>query len=1100
MRDTFCPRIHGCNWCFCCGHDGDENDEHAEVIVHMNDPHANAPFDYPDNFIKTSDYTIVTFLPLALLMQFRKVSNFYFLVCMVLSLIPGVSPISPATAIAPLVFVVAVALVKEGAEEYKRHRADNRANSIEVEAFVNGEMVRIASRHLRAGDVVRVHNGEEVRADIFLLSSSTEEGQVFIDTCNLDGEASLKSRKAMEMTWPLCSTEAVQTARLTMHTTPPDPGLLSWNGRIDFNGEEYAVDLNQFLYRGCVVRKTDWLWGFVIYAGRDTKMFRNLKKRPPKSSDLDHKLNTLIIVVFLMQNAFLIVLCSLAVWWSNHHKDHWYMRWFLEQNSETVLWFRRYVTYFILLSYFIPISLFVTIEVCKVIQVHWMRRDTKMMELVNGRWRRCVPNTSNLNEQLAMVRFIFTDKTGTLTENVMKFKTGDIKGHTICCDSWAASLELLDHKSPTRAAAEEYFLALSICHTVQPFNDDSNPLGIVYEGSSPDEVALVTTAAEHGFRLVERTSRSMTVEVEEQNRVFDILATLEFTPDRKMMSIIVQERNTPRIILFTKGADSSLRQQLSNDSEVQEYMIGLDSTLTEMGESGLRTLLVGARDLTQEEFKVWHARFIAAGKTLVRRSEVVDKVCIEIERELRLVGATAIEDKLQDDVPETVSFFLNAGVVIWMLTGDKRETALTIAATTMLCDPRRDFVLHIDIGSLDPKDEAAVQKVGADLRQVELHVERGREEGVRCTIVIDGLALGVAMTHHFKQFLRLSQEVNSAVCCRLTPLQKANIVRMFQKSTGLTAIAIGDGANDVSMIQEGRVGIGIVGLEGTQAVLAADYAIPRFKNLRYLCAVHGRYSLVRNASCIVVSFYKNITLSFIQVVFAFYCGFSGLTLFDGWLLTFYNTVLTSIPPFFMGIFDKDLCAEVLVSRPDLFVPLSRGLYFDHVVLLQWLAESIFHALVIFYVMYPTAVKLDYDGTRNIGGDMVGTMMLFSLVCVVLSRFGLQVRYWRWMQYVGIGLSALFLVCLLLTYSAIQHVGNATLYWHIYVLMTGAKFWLYVLLLLGGLILVVDLPVLHFQKRLKPTPRDIAEQEHERALKESGMRKEPVENSRQEELV
>ncbi|KAH9600178.1 hypothetical protein LSM04_006172 [Trypanosoma melophagium] len=1087
---NLCPSVKKCAWCFGCKRETDEDDVAVEVIVHMNDREANAQYNYPDNFIKTSQYNIVTFFPLALLMQFRKVSNFYFLICMILSLIPGVAPVNPATAIAPLVFVVAVALIKEGAEEYRRHRADNRANSIEVEVLRNGNMEKVASRHLHVGEIVRVFNGDEVRADLFLLSSSAEEGQVFIDTCSLDGEISLKSRRAIQPTWSLCSMESIQATQATMHTTPPDPGLLSWAGKIDLNGQEYAVDLNQFLYRGAVLRKTDWVWGFVIYAGRDTKMFRNLKKRPPKSSDLDRKLNILILVVFALQNIFLIIISSLAVWWNTHHHNHWYLVWYLQEYKDYAVWFRRYVSYFILLSYLIPISLFVTIELCKVIQAHWMQRDNKMMELVCGRWRRCKPNTSNLNEQLAMVRFIFTDKTGTLTENVMKYKMGDIKGYPFGGDNREKSRHFLDLQSPIRAAAEEYFLALSLCHTVQPFADSNNPLGVVYEGSSPDEVALVTAAAEHGFRLLERTSRTMTVEVEGENRIYDILATLEFTPERKMMSIIVKERNSERIILFTKGADSSISLQLSDDPEVQEYMRNLSGKLAEMGEYGLRTLLIGSRDLTPDEFKNWHARFTEAGKALVHRSELVDKACLEVERYLRLVGATAIEDKLQEDVPETISFFLEAGVVIWMLTGDKRETAVTIAATTTLCDPRKDFVVHIDIGSRDSRDSAAIEKVGADLQQVQLHVERGKREGKRCTFVIDGPALGIAMADHFETFLKVSQEVNSAVCCRLTPLQKANIVRMFQKSTGKTALAIGDGANDVSMIQEGRVGIGIMGLEGSQAALAADYAIPRFRNLRRLCAVHGRYSLLRNASCIMVSFYKNITLSFIQVIFSFYCGFSGLTLFDGWLLAFYNVVLTSIPPFFMGIFDQDLSSDALIKRPELFALLSRGLYFNMYVLLRWLGECILHSVSLYFILLPTSLNLDLDATRNISGSMLGTMMLFTLVCVVLGRFCLQVRCWRWMQYVGIGLSALFLLCFILVYSVITHIGDSTLYWHIFVLMSSGKFWLYLLFFLGSLILIIDLSVLHFQRRLSPTLRDAAEEEYFTMLKAQSRFKEP----------
>ncbi|KAH8611427.1 putative Cation transport ATPase (P type) Phospholipid translocating P type ATPase C terminal [Trypanosoma vivax] len=709
-----------------------------------------------------------------------------------------------------------------------------------------------------------------------------------------------------------------------------------------------------------------------------------------------------------------------------------------------------------------------------------MHRDSDMMELVNGVLRNCRPNTSNLNEQLAMVRYIFTDKTGTLTENVMNFKRGDIRGHVVTDDDWKKSAELLNPNHPCRDAAVEYFLALSLCHTVQPVTD-SNTSEIVYEGSSPDELALVKTAARHGFRLIDRTSKTITVDEEGLICVYDILATLEFTSERKMMSIVVRRQSGDEIILYTKGADGSIFAQASENSTVQNYALRLKGTLAEMGDYGLRTLLVARRSITQCEFTEWQSQFAQASKLITNRTSAVDKVCLELERKLWLLGATAIEDKLQDKVPETISFFLNAGVVIWMLTGDKRETAVTIGATASLCDPRKDYIVHIDIGSLSPRDPAAAEKVAADIRQVELAVARARETNSHCSFVIDGLALGVAMEKYFDTFLRVSQCVNSAICCRLTPLQKANIVRMFQKSTGHTAIAIGDGANDVSMIQEGRVGVGIIGLEGSQAALSADYAIPRFKNLRRLCAVHGRYSVVRNASCIVVSFYKNATLSIIQILFSIYCGFSGETLFDGWLLTFFNIILTSLPPFLMGIFDEDLPEGVLERSPKLFAPLSRGLYFNMFVVVRWLFEATFHGVALFYVVFPTLKQRDWNRDHNASGSMIGTVELIILVCVVFARIALQIKCWRVVHILGLLLSMVVTITLLLVYSALLHVGDSSIYWQMYLVVVSPKFWLYLVLSVGTLIVVIDLSILHFQKHFWPTMRDLAENEELRML-------------------
>ncbi|KAK7196678.1 phospholipid-transporting ATPase 1-like protein [Novymonas esmeraldas] len=1065
----------------CCCVVREDADEDAEVIVYMNDEAANAPFHYPSNFICTSKYTIFSFLPLGLLFQFSKVSNVYFLICMIFSLIPGVAPVSPATSIVPLVVVLVVALIKEGVEDVKRHQADNRANSITALVLREGELVQVQSKDIHAGDVMCIKNGEEVRADVVVFATAVEEGQAFIDTCNLDGETNLKSRRALEATWQLCDGAAVMNSRVVLHTSTPDPGLLSWTGLLEVNGEEHALSLDQFLYRGCVLRNTDWVWGMVAYAGVDTKMFRNLKEKPPKSSNLDRKLNYFIIAIFIFQNIMLFIIASMAVWWNRKYENVPHLIFFINQYRNGRLWGYRYLTYFVLLSYCVPISLFITIELCKVIQAQWMRVDCHMMEYMGNRWRHCQPNTSNLNEQLAMVRFIFSDKTGTLTENVMKFKRGDVLGIPIDADDLDETLKRLrkeDESANGLGPLQEYFLALALCNTIQPFKDEKAEHGVIYEGSSPDEVALVETAAAAGYRLISRSTKTITLLLRNGTRkVYNILATLEFTPDRKMMSIIVEDSDTRKITLYNKGADSFIKSQLSRAPDVQGHMESTDGALVEMSSSGLRTLLVCARDLTRSEFEPWHANFIETGKLLQNRSAEVDKVCLLMERELRLVGATAIEDKLQDEVPETLSFFLNAGVVIWMLTGDKRETAVTIAATSTLCDPRNDFVDHIDIGHLSPSDPKAIERVGRDLDVVQQHVAlKGTDQERRCTFVVDGPALNIAMEHYFEQFLRLSQLVNSAVCCRLTPIQKANVVHMFQKSTGTTALAIGDGANDVSMIQEGRVGIGIVGLEGAQAALAADYAIPRFKHLRRLCAVHGRYSLFRNANCILVSFHKNITVSVVQFIFSFYVGFSGLTLFDGWLLTFYNVVLTSIPPFFMGIFDKDLPEEALMARPKLYTPLSRGEYFNPVTQVRWFIESVATAAALFYVAYPTLVNQEGAHQRYTGSE-TGTLVFSGMILVILARFSMQISYWQWLQLLGMGLSVLLFLLVILVYSAIPSLFGATgFYYQAFDLMATAKYWFYLLFYVGAM-LVITLGTFVVQKHIFPTLRDVAERQY-----------------------
>ncbi|CCW61801.1 unnamed protein product, partial [Phytomonas sp. EM1] len=1046
-----------------------EEHDTEEVIVYMNDPGQNKKFRFPTNFIYTSKYTIWTFLPVGLFYQFLNVSNLYFLVHAIFSLIPGVSPISPITSILPLLFVLTVALSREGVEDIVRHQADRRVNSLPVEVLREGRMVSIPSFELLPGDIIKIRNGDEITADVILFSSSMDEGQAFIDTCNLDGETNLKSRKALEATWNLSSVEEFTQTCAVLHTTPPDSGLLSWMGVININGCEHSLSLDQFLYRGCILKNTDWVWGMVAYTGVNTKLFKNLKKRPFKSSSLNCKMNILIVVIFIFQNVVLFTFSGLAPWWNSAQAGRWYLAFYLSRDEPVKVFFYRYLTYFILLSYLIPISLFVTIDLCKVVQAYWMRRDCEMMESVDGKVRGCRANTSNLNEQLALVKFIFTDKTGTLTENVMRFKCGDAIGVSIDSENLHSVYAELNPDSPQCASVYEYFIALALCNTIHIFKSEDNPYEITYGGPSPDEKALVEAAAEAGFRMTQRTLRCITLDIGGKERVFNILATLEFTPERKMMSIIVEDTITGKITLYNKGADSFVKKQLSSAPDVQANFDKTEIALTNAASMGLRTLLICARDLSFSEFEDWNERFEKANKMLQNRSAAVDSVCLEIEQDMRLVGMTAIEDRLQDEVPQTLSFFLKAGVVIWMLTGDRRETAVAIAATTTLVDPRNDFIDHVDIGSLDPSQPEALSKVSADLKLIEMHLSmKETNPGKRCTFAIDGVALMIAIRHCYQEFLFISQRADSAICCRLTPLQKATIVRMFQKETGMTALAIGDGVNDVSMLQEGRVGVGIIGLEGVHAALEADYAIPRFKHLRRLCAIHGRYSLVRNSRCILMSYYKNITLAVLQIIFACYTGFSGMSLFDGWLLVFYNIALTALPPLFLGIFEKDLPESILMTRPVLYASLAQGQYFSFRIMAIWVAEALVLALVIFYTAYPVLHTAIGGHKIIITGSIGSTMIYIGLVFAVLLRFALSIRCWNFFQGLGILLSALGTLIIILIYSAIPMLlDSPTVYWGIFNLAGTAVFWGYLLLWLS-LLLGILLSVFHYRRRFFPT--------------------------------
>ena len=1059
------------------------------LVVYANNYSDNKK-NFGSNYISTARYRWWNFIPLNLFNQFRKVSNFYFLIIMIVALIPNVSPLSPLSSVLPLIFVVGVAMIKDGYEDFKRHQADRRANSslvrvLRVGSSGQAEMQEIPSADVVVGDYVYLTNGDEVRADLLLLSSSGPEGGAFIETANLDGETNLKGRKAPELTASENFQETLHARDISIQTMPNDPNLHDWTGVMRTNGQEVSVGIEQFLYRSCIVKNTQWCYGVVLYTGKETKMMKNLTERPHKVSNLEKKLNYLVGVLMIFNLLALIACTIFGSLWNKDNRDIWYLQQVLrnypahEINGTMPIF--RFLTYFILLSFLIPISLFVTLELCKLVQARLMLMDHRMFKYMNGKWEHCRPNTSDLNEQLAQVKFIFTDKTGTLTENRMNYKRGDILGERVDSEDWGQSNRTL-WQSPDpqlRARSLTYFKALALCHTIQPFDDDKctkeflqrNPLHRVYDGASPDEIALVKTAVEHNVILVERSTRKMDLVIANKPVSFEILATLEFTPDRKMMSIIVREPDG-RIQLYTKGADSFVIPRLNQQATVT-HLPPLVRELGYLGKLGLRTLIVAGKTITQAEFNEWNAKFIQAGKSLTNRSKIVDEVCLMMEKNLDIIGLTAIEDKLQEEVPETLQFFLQAGVVIWMLTGDKRETAVTIAATSSLANPARDAIIHIDIGDNKRDSTEAANLVASQLNEIENAVAKGDRN---VTFVIDGAALEVVMAPAFNaKFVELSQRVNSAVCCRLTPLQKSRVVDMFQTTTGSTALAIGDGANDVSMIQKGRVGVGIVGLEGAQAALAADYAVPRFKHLKPLCCIHGRYAQVRNALCITYSFYKNVCVALFQFYYVFYCGGSGMTFFEGWLITFFNVLFTSLSPLAVGFFEKDIPEEPLLNMPELFPAMARGKFFDWKALLQWFGSAIIHSLALFFAMFQMQMRQDTGSDSYRVGDSVfhGTIVLVTAITLVSCKLALHIHYWQWMIISSIIVAFVLVFLFLSIYAALKSLlGQTFFYWVPFLLFGQPKFWLFPLLVIGALI-VSDLFIITLRRHLFPLPDDAA---------------------------
>lgn len=434
--------------------------------------------------------------------------------------------------------------------------------------------------------------------------------------------------------------------------------------------------------------------------------------------------------------------------------------------------------------------------------------------------------------------------------------------------------QIIDDLSKSSKQSQQiihFFSALALCHTVIPeqVDPENNPNLIEYKAQSPDEAALVDTSRDMGFAFLGRTQDTVVADIMGEQTTLKLLNVLEFNSTRKRMSVIVQSDVDNKILLLCKGADSVIYDRLSRLSEkisTEEAQVR-ETTLEHLGmfaNEGLRTLCIAYRVLEEDEYNEWAKRYQVAFTSIENREERIELVCEEIEQNFTLLGGTAIEDKLQEGVPETIALLARAGIRIWVLTGDKVETAINIG---FACNLLTQEMLLIRISSAN-EEEAAVQ-LNEALEKVSENVEYQK-----CALVIDGESLKFALDERCKgTLLELGTKCRAVICCRVSPKQKANVVSMVKKGLDVMTLAIGDGANDVSMIQEANVGVGISGEEGRQAVMASDYAIGQFSYLGKLLLVHGRWSYLRTSEMIQTFFYKNIVWTVVLFFYQFLCGY-----------------------------------------------------------------------------------------------------------------------------------------------------------------------------------------------------------------------------------
>ncbi|XP_055637865.1 probable phospholipid-transporting ATPase IIA isoform X1 [Toxorhynchites rutilus septentrionalis] len=988
---------------------------------------------FPANEIRNQKYNFFTFLPLVLFEQFRFFLNLYFLIMAVSQFIPDIRIGYLYTYWGPLGFVLAVTICREAVDDLRRHQRDREVNSQKYKRFASAEKPPelVSSSKLKVGDIIMVEKDERVPADLILLRTSDKSGAVFVRTDMLDGETDWKLRLAIPATQKLISHSDLLNVGASLYVEKPQRDIHTFIGTFSKleGSEDEGLNVENTLWANTVVASGTAI-GIVIYTGPETRSVMNNSQPRSKVGLLDIEINGLTKVLFCAVIGLSFVMMCLKGF-----NGPWYRYMF-----RFVLLF----SYIIPISLRVNLDMGKAFYSWQMqnddeIQGTVVRSTTIPEEL--GRISYLLTDKTGTLTQNEMIFKKIHVGTAAYGRDTFPMVSAAIQ-------SVYNSIAVQGESSPSRPSGYQPRLrkpdgwriwesvkALALCHNVTPVYDNGNGgsgmnggsdrrnspsrsisveapesmrlMEKTYQASSPDEIALVKWTESVGLTLINRDLNHMTLQVQEKeshrssmnenasinttvtnlsvnsktdlnspsnsgsntslNSIasgimkYQILQTFPFTSENKRMGIIVKELNSGEITFYLKGADVVM-------SGIVQYNDWLAEESGNMAREGLRTLVVAKKVLTEDQYNDFETRYNAAKVSVADRVTKVSAVIESLEREMELLCLTGVEDRLQDRVRPTLELLRNAGIKIWMLTGDKLETATCIAKSSHLVG--RNQNIHV-LKSVLTRTDA----------HLELNQFRRKQD---CALVVSGESLEICLQYYQPEFMELAIACPAVVCCRCSPTQKAQVVSLIQKYSGKRTCAVGDGGNDVSMIQQADAGIGIEGREGKQASLAGDFSIPQFSHIAKLLIVHGRRSYKRSAALSQFVIHRGLIISTMQAVFSAVFYLSSVALYQGFLMVGYATLYTMFPVFSL-VLDQDISSNIALTYPELYKELSKGRSLSYKTFFMWVLISIYQGGVIMY----GALILFEDEFIHIVAISFSALILTELIMVALT-----IRTWH----------------------------------------------------------------------------------------------------------
>ncbi|KAI2649470.1 putative phospholipid-transporting ATPase IIA [Labeo rohita] len=939
-RDGCCP------WSRCCG-----GGDFRPRTVWLGHPEKREQR-YPRNVINNQKYNFFTFLPGVLFNQFKYFFNLYFLLLACSQFVNELRLGALYTYWVPLGFVLIITIVREAVEEMRCFLRDKEVNSQIYSKLSTRGTVKVKSSGIQVGDLIIVEK------DLLQIRSFVYAEEPNIDIHNFIG---------------------------TFTREDGDPPV---NESLSIENTLWASTV---IASGTVV-------GVVIYTGKELRSVMNTSNPRHKIGLFDLEVNCLTKILF---GALVVV--SLVMVALQHFAGRWYLQIF---------------RFLLLFSNIVPISLRVNLDMGKMVFSWMIKKDSKIPGTV--------VRASTIPEQLGRISYLLTDKTGTLTQNEMVFRRlhlgtvaygmdsmDEVQSHVFSAYTQASRAPGATKVRKTISSrVHEAVKAIALVHNVTPVYEsngvtDQAEAEMHYEDTC--RVSLVQWTESVGLTLVGRDQSSMQLRTPSgQILNFTILQIFPFTYESKRMGIIVRDESTGEITFYMKGADVVM-------AGIVQYNDWLEEECGNMAREGLRVLVVAKKSLTEEQYQDFEARYVQAKLSVHDRSLKVATVIESLEMEMELLCLTGVEDQLQADVRPTLEILRNAGIKVWMLTGDKLETATCTAKNAHLVTRNQDIHVfrpqqfletedngwhNIKTGTSFPADRSGIWiDFLLDANGIQIEVTTRSEAHLElnafrrkhdCALVISGDSLEVCLKYYEYEFMELACQCPAVVCCRCAPTQKAQIVRLLQERTGKLTCAVGDGGNDVSMIQEADCGVGVEGKEGKQASLAADFSITQFKHLGRLLMVHGRNSYKRSAALSQFVIHRSLCISTMQAVFSSVFYFASVPLYQGFLIIGYSTIYTMFPVFSL-VLDKDVKSEVAMLYPELYKDLLKGRPLSFKTFLIWVLISIYQGSII---MYGALLLFESEFVHIVA------ISFTSLILTELLMVALTVQTWHWLMIVA----------------------------------------------------------------------------------------------------